>query len=80
MNYVSVFQKPTCQVTVSISISNYFVDRFSSFIIYIVIELYIAVTVNLATYFADHRLDYSQGEIDDFTFKVKMFFKRSLSE
>ena len=34
--------------------------------------MYIVVTVNLATYFADHRLDYSQGEIDDITFKVKM--------
>ena len=40
---------------------------------YIVIVMYIVVTVNLATYFADHRLDYSQGEIDDITFKVKMF-------
>ena len=35
--------------------------------------MYIVVTVNLATYFADHRLDYSQGDIDDITFKVKMF-------
>ena len=35
--------------------------------------MYIVVTVNLATYFADHRLDYSQGEIDNITFKVKMF-------
>ena len=42
--------------------------------------MYIVVTVNLATYFADHRLDYSQGDIDDITFKVKMFLSARSAE